>query len=148
MFAMMHSVWPNRVRNCAGPNPSRRRCRTPTHESYFRRDFQGSTPVARRARKHGTRTGGARGLGEDTVPVAVARARVGDTLAVLFRGTSTSAALVTALQPIQRLTAAEAPALSIESAYRGPEREGDESRRMPLSFDKRHVSLYSPRDPR
>ena len=55
--------------------------------------------------------------------------------------------MLTALQPIQRLTAAEAPALSIESAYREPEREGDESRRMPLSFDKRHVSLYSLREP-
>ena len=65
---------------------------------------------------HGTRTGSARGLGEDTVPVAVVRARVGDTRAVLLRGTSSSAALVTALQPIQRLTAAKAPALSIESA--------------------------------
>ena len=80
------------------------------------------------------------------MPVAVVRARVGDTRA-LFRGTSTSAALVTALQPIQRQTAAKAPALSIEGAYREPECEGDESRRMPLSFDKRHVSLYSQREP-
>lgn len=81
------------------------------------------------------------------MPVAVARARVGDTRALLLRGTSCSAALVTALQPIQRLTVAKAPALSIESDNGGPWREGDESRRMPLSFDKRHVSLYSPREP-
>ena len=66
------------------------------------------------------------------MPVAVARARVGDTRVLLLRGTSCSAALVTALQPIQRLPMAKAPALSIESAYRGPERDGDESRRIPM----------------
>ena len=69
-------------------------------ETYFRRNFKGSTPVGRRARKHGTRKGSARGLGKDKVPGVVARARVGDTRAVVLPGTSTAAALVTALRPI------------------------------------------------
>ena len=69
-------------------------------ETYFRRNFKGSTPVGRRARKHGTRNRSTRGLGKDKVPVVVARARVGDTRAVVLPGTSTSAALLTALRPI------------------------------------------------
>ena len=69
-------------------------------ETYFRRNFKGSTPVGRRARKHGTRNGSTRGLGKDRVPVVVARARVGDTRAVVLPGTSTSAVLLTALRPI------------------------------------------------
>ena len=69
-------------------------------ETYFRRNFKGSKPVGRRARKHGTRNGSTRGLGKDKVPVVVARARVGDTRAVVLPGTSTSAALVTALRPV------------------------------------------------
>ncbi len=52
-------------------------------ETYFRRNFKGSKPVGRRARTHGTRNGSTRGLGTDKVPVVVARARVGDTRAVV-----------------------------------------------------------------
>ena len=46
-------------------------------ETYFRRNYKGSKPVGRRARKHGTRNGSTRVLGKDKVPVVVARARVG-----------------------------------------------------------------------
>lgn len=60
-------------------------------------NFKWAKPVGRRARKHGTRNGSTRGLGKDKVPVLVARVRVGDTRAVVLPGTSTSAALVTAL---------------------------------------------------
>ncbi|WP_411281607.1 IS1595 family transposase [Gemmatimonas sp.] len=69
-------------------------------ETYFRRNYKGSTPVGRRARQHGTRNGSARGLGKDKVPVVVARARCGDTRAVVLPVTATTAALVTALRPI------------------------------------------------
>jgi|GEM_PF-1594987 len=69
-------------------------------ETYFRRNFKGSTPIGRRARKHGTRNGSTRGLGKDKVPVVVARARVGDTRAMVLPGTSITAALVTALGPV------------------------------------------------
>ena len=66
-------------------------------ETYFRRNFKGSTPVGRRARHHGTRNGSARGLGKDKVPVVVAR--VGDTRSVMLPGTSSAAALVAELSP-------------------------------------------------
>ncbi len=69
-------------------------------ETYFRRNFKGSKPVGRRARTHGTRNGSTRGLGTDKVPVVVARARVGDTRAVVLAETSTLAALVRALGPV------------------------------------------------
>ena len=52
-------------------------------ETYFRRNFKGSTPVGRRARTHGTRNGSTRRLGKDKVPDVVARARVGDTRAAV-----------------------------------------------------------------
>ncbi len=69
-------------------------------ETYFRRNFKGAKPVGRRARKRGTKNGSTRGLGKDKVPVVVARARVGDTRSVVLPGTSTTAALVTALRPL------------------------------------------------
>ncbi len=69
-------------------------------ETYFRRNFKGSKPIGRRSRKRGTRSGSARGLGKDKVAVVVARARVGETRAVVLPGTSTTAALVAALRPV------------------------------------------------
>jgi hypothetical protein len=90
MFAMMHSVWPDRASNCAG-----------------------TKPVAQTMSHSGAR----------------------DVLPPQLQGLHADGPM------------AKAPALSIEGAYREPECEGDESRRMPRSFDKRHVSLYSPREP-
>ncbi len=62
-------------------------------ETYFRRNFKGSTPVGRRAREHGTRNGSTRWWGKDNVPVVVARARDGGVRAVVLPGTSTSKAI-------------------------------------------------------
>jgi len=72
-------------------------------ETYFRRNFKGAKPAGRRARKRGTQNGSTRGLRKDKVPVVVARARVGDTRSVVLPGTSTTAALVTALRPLLAL---------------------------------------------
>lgn len=71
-------------------------------EMYFRRNFKGSTPVGRRARKRGTKSGSRRGLGTDKVPVVVARARSGDTRTVVLAGASTAVALTAVFRPILR----------------------------------------------
>lgn len=69
-------------------------------ETYFRRNFKGSKPVGRRPRKRGTKNGSRRGLGKDKVSVVVARARVGDTRAVVLPGTSNAMALTAVFRPM------------------------------------------------
>jgi transposase-like protein len=69
-------------------------------ETYFRRNFKGSHPVGRRRRKRGTLNGSKRGLGKDKVPVLVARARSGDTQAIVLPGTSSALALTAALRDV------------------------------------------------
>src|ERR1035437_982101 len=69
-------------------------------ETYFRRNYTGSTPVSRRRRRGGTKTGSRRGLGKDKVPVLVVRARSGETQSVVLPGTATGSALSIALQGI------------------------------------------------
>ena len=71
-------------------------------ETYFRRNFKGSKPTGRRARKRGTKNGSKRGLRKDKVPVVVARTRVGDTRAIVLPGMSNAAALTAVFQPMLR----------------------------------------------
>ena len=71
-------------------------------ETYFRRNFKGSKPVGRRPRKRGTKNGSKRGLGTDKVPVVVARARSGDTRAIVLPRTSNAVALTAVFQPMLR----------------------------------------------
>ena len=71
-------------------------------ETYFRRNFKGSKPAGRRARKRGTKNGSKRGLGKDKVPVVVARARDGDTRTIVLRGTSNAVALTAVFRPMLR----------------------------------------------
>ena len=67
----------------------------------FRRNFKGSKAVGRRLRKRGTQNGSKRGLGKDKVPVVVARARIGDTRAVVLPGTSNALALTAVFRPMR-----------------------------------------------
>jgi len=69
-------------------------------ETYFRRNFKGSKPVGRRPRRRGTRNGSKRGLGKDKVQVVVARARDGDTGAIVLPGTSNAAALTAVFRSV------------------------------------------------
>jgi hypothetical protein len=71
-------------------------------EPYFRRNFKGSKPRGRRPRKRGTKNGSKRGLGKDKVPVDVARARVGDTRAIVLPGTSNAASLTAVFRSMLR----------------------------------------------
>lgn len=70
-------------------------------ETYFRRHFKGAKPTGRRPRKRDTKNGSKRGLGKDKkVPVVVARARVGDTRAIVLPGTSNATELTAVFRPM------------------------------------------------